>query len=185
VPPIVGHLYFESSGQVDAWSDQGIADGVLLDADRLTSPPVGQAYYAWLLPDQGNSERPVVLLGRLDVKERTAQLEYRDPEHRNLLAITSQLLITAQDAAQTPSFPALESSTWRYVASIAQRRAPGTPYSLLDHLRHLLSADPHSKHAASLAGCPSGSIATRRRSWNGPSVREATGTPPGLPTVAS
>jgi transcriptional regulator with XRE-family HTH domain len=144
--PVIGSLYFASSGQVNDSTSQGIADEALLDVHSLAPLPTGQGYYAWLLPDQANPEQPVVSLGQLTVRHGSARLMYSDPSHTNLLAATSQLLITAQPVTvPAPSFPPVESSAWRYIASIPQVRAPGQEYSLLDHLRHLLSDDPELK----------------------------------------
>lgn len=144
VPPsVVGNLYFDSSGYVTGSTNQGIADQVLLDVHSLAPLPPGQGYYAWLLPDQAKTEQPVVSLGQLTVRDGVARQAYSDPQHSNLLAAMSQLLITAQPVTNPPpSFPTVETSTWRYIASIPQVRAPGQQYSLLDHLRHLLSDDP-------------------------------------------
>jgi transcriptional regulator with XRE-family HTH domain len=144
--PIIGDLYFESSGQVNDSTNQGIADEAQLSVHALAPLPAGQGYYAWLLPDQANPEQPVVLLGQFSGRGGAAQLVYSDPLHTNLLAATSQLLITAQPVTTLPpSFPPVESSAWRYAASIPQMRSPGQQYSLLDHLRHLLSDDPALK----------------------------------------
>lgn len=141
--PVVGSLSFASSGYVTGSTNQGLADQVLLDVHNLAALPPGQGYFAWLLPDQDKPEQPVVALGQLAVRDGAAQLAYSDPGHSNLLAVTSQFLITAQAVTNPPpSFPDVETSTWRYSASLPQVRAPGQQYSLLDHLRHLLSDDP-------------------------------------------
>ena len=142
-PQVVGTLSFESSGAVTGTSNQGIADGVVLNLQSLAPPPPGQGYYAWLLPDLSSPEQPVVPLGLLTVRGGKALLQYSDPQHANLLAATSQLLVTAQVVTiPPPAFPTVEKSTWRYVAIIPQSRPPGQRYSLLDHLRHLLADDP-------------------------------------------
>ena len=141
--PVIGSLYFESSGQVNDSTDQGITDEALLELHSLSPLPGGQAYFAWLLPDQANPEQPVVSLGQLTVRDGAARLLYSDLSHSNLLGATSQLLITVQPVTNPPaSFPPVESSAWRYDASIPQVPAPGQQYSLLSHLRHLLSDDP-------------------------------------------
>jgi hypothetical protein len=70
---------------------------------------------------------------------------YSAPQHNNLLASTSRLLVTEQDASIIPLSPSTDHRDWRYVAAIAQIHPSGTaysPYSLLDHIRHLLAKEP-------------------------------------------
>jgi hypothetical protein len=59
--------------------------------------------------------------------------------------MTSELVITEQDAAVSPLAPSTDKADWRYVAVIPQQPNPKDlphHYSLLDHLRHLLASDP-------------------------------------------
>lgn len=143
-PPIVGHVYFESSGQVSPQSGAGIADEVQLDFSQLAPPPPGKRYYAWLVT--GSIEGKAILLGSLSVSRGEATLWYPgDVLHTNLLAIVNRFLITQEDAtASPPLVPTPDKAAWRYAAAFSQ--APNTaenpPYSLLDHLQHLLSSDP-------------------------------------------
>ena len=44
-----------------------------------------------------------------------------------------------------PSTPSFNLSTWRYFAQLPHQRAPGQTFSMLDHLRHLLTNDPKLK----------------------------------------
>jgi len=142
---VVGQLLFLSSGQVQDNSSQGIADTVRLQLQMQYGPAAGKQYYAWLLPDQDNEEAPAILLGTINRRGQLGLVTYSDPQHNNLLASTSRLLVTEQDASVTPLSPSTDHRDWRYVASIAQIRPLGTPYSpynLLDHIRHLLVKEP-------------------------------------------
>jgi transcriptional regulator with XRE-family HTH domain len=142
----VGHLYFLSSGQTSTTSNQGIADEVQFDLHSLAAPAAGTSYYAWLLPDSDQPENPAILLGKIAVSNGVGTLFYRDPEYTNLLAVTSRLLVTQEDATVRPLTPSTDPRTWRYQAQIPQIRPQAAPgeasYSVLDHLRHLLSNDP-------------------------------------------
>jgi len=68
-----------------------------------------------------------------------------DQQHDNLLENYSRFRITEEDANITPIAPSLVTSNWRYLAELPQKPNPtDTPnhFSVLAHLRHLLSADP-------------------------------------------
>ncbi len=141
----LGQLVFLSSGQVGDNSSQGIADTISLQMQIQRGPAAGKQYYAWLLPEQSNAEAPPILLGTIIKHEQVGQMTYRDPQHTNMLSSTSRLLVTEQDASITPLTPSTDPSDWRYVASIADIHPSGTPYgpySLLDHIRHLLAKEP-------------------------------------------
>ena len=141
---VVGQLLFLSSWQVRDNSSQGIADTVRLQLQLQYGPAAGKQYYAWLLPDQGNEEAPAILLGTVNRQGRVGLVTYSDPQHTNLLASTSRLLVTEQDASITPLSPSTDHRDWRYIATIAQIHPSGTaysPYSLLDHIRHLLAKE--------------------------------------------
>jgi hypothetical protein len=148
-PPIVGQLHFLSSDQLSENSSQGICDEVEIILSHLAPPAPGKRYYAWLLHDADQSEGSDLLLGTLSVSGGgTAYLFYPgDAEHSNLLAVMSRFLVTEEDATITPINPSPDTSTWHYVGAFAQQvaadAAPGTPqFSYLDHVRHLLAADP-------------------------------------------
>ena len=75
----------------------------------------------------------------------TASLAYGgDAEHTDLLASNSRFLITEEDANTPPPGPSLDSNAWSYYAEFSQKPNPLDPkkYSLYDHIRHLLAADP-------------------------------------------
>lgn len=142
---VVGHLYFLSSQQVSESSDQGLNDEVQLDLHSIPVPAPGKSYYAWLLSDKNQGEATIVLLGKLSIDHGNVHLLYTgDQQHTNLLAITSRFLITEEDALTTPITPSPDYSDWRYYAEFPQSPDPTDMhhYSFLDHLRHLLAADP-------------------------------------------
>jgi hypothetical protein len=67
-----------------------------------------------------------------------------DAQHSNLLTNYSRFLITLEDANNTPSTPSFDFSAWRYAAAIPHMPNPNDTrfhYSMLDHLRHLLSGE--------------------------------------------
>jgi eukaryotic-like serine/threonine-protein kinase len=139
---IVGHAFLFSSGQVSESSNQGINDQLQISLQNVPDPQPGKAYYAWLEADLNQPEEAAIPLGRLTVTHGSIQYIYRDSQHTNLLANNSQLLITQEDPSTTPDQPTLDKSAWSYNAVIPQTRASGQTYSMLDHLRHLLSKDP-------------------------------------------
>jgi len=180
--PIVGHLYFASSGQVSQQSGAGIADEVQLDLAGLAPPAAGESYYAWLIA--GSVEGQPLLLGRLAVAHGAAQLTYSDPLHTNLLSVVNRFLITEETTtAVPPNVPDPDRSAWRYAAAFSQvpnaRETP--PYSLLDHLHHLLSADPALEQIGLHGGLDIWLFRDTQKilEWAG-SARDAWGKDPGL-----
>jgi hypothetical protein len=91
---IVGYAYFFSSGILDAQINQGINDGLEVDLEDLPPPLAGTAYYGWLLPDTEHSRDMPLLLGTLPFSPRLVHLRYLDPQHTDLLALSSRVLIT-------------------------------------------------------------------------------------------
>jgi len=80
-----------------------------------------------------------ILLGTLAVDSNgNAHLHYSDPQHTNLLGITSRLLITEENAGSRPRSPSSDQRTWHYFAKISQTPIPFATGSLLDQLRELL-----------------------------------------------
>jgi hypothetical protein len=142
---IAGHLYFLSTGQLGQNGNNGVNDKVELTLSQLPPPASGKSYYAWLRSDANMSDGRVVLLGKLQVaRNGSASLTYVDSQHTDLLALVSRFLITEEDAATLPIIPSPDQSTWRYQGIIAQIPNPNDEkhFSLLDHLRHLLAAEP-------------------------------------------
>jgi len=142
--PIVGHVYFTSSGQLNPTSSEGLNDVVHLVLGGLLPPAPGKSYYAWLLPDTSHDEQQPVFLGALQILKGSTQLTYISPNHANMLATYSRFLVTEQMANEEPIIPSLDPATWRYAGSIPDIPTPGDANhnSLLAHLRHLLAKDP-------------------------------------------
>jgi hypothetical protein len=143
-PTLVGTLAFTDSGQYDPDTTVGYNDIVTLSLHSLTTPQTGMAYFAWLLPDQGDDGTPPLLLGRLSVNAGNAAFQYTSPAHTNLLAKYSRVRIIEQQALNDPITPSPDPKTWRWEGSLPNTPNPGDAqhYSLLDHSRHLLAKDP-------------------------------------------
>jgi serine/threonine protein kinase len=145
---IVGHAFFLSSGLLGSISsNQGITDELQINLQNLPDPPSGKRYYAWLLNDQ-QLDLPAIAIGPLTLNHRQVTMTYSDPQHNNLLTNYSHFLITEEDATQPPTNPSLDTNTWRYSAVFSTKPNPADTtnhFSLLDHLRHLLSQDPKLK----------------------------------------
>lgn len=144
-PPqtIVGHAFFGSSGLISQTSNQGITDKIQINLQHVSDPQPGKHYYAWLISER-QPDVPALALGPVSVNHGQVTLSYSDPRHNNLLANYSRFLVTEVDANQQPAVPSLDVNTWSYYAAFSRTPNPADPkhYSLLDHLRHLLSQDP-------------------------------------------
>jgi DNA-binding XRE family transcriptional regulator len=154
----VGTIAFLSSNDVDGNSAQGMNDEVVIHLVDVPTPATSTSYFAWMTGSPG-SEAIWMPLGRLTWMPTPpprshalsssgsvssggmASLFYVSPRHSNLLVTFNRFLIT-QEATSIP--PQQPSPAWIYEASISAISTPGDPnhYSLLDHLRHLLAADP-------------------------------------------
>lgn len=148
VTPVVGHVFFTSSGLLNPDNSQGINDQVVIDLHGITAPQPGKALYAWLLGDKSQSEAPSVYLGQLTPNNGNASLLYKgNTLHSNLLLYESRFLITEEDAAAPPTSYSPDTRTWRYYAEISQAPSPKDKlhFTLLDHLRHLTSESPELK----------------------------------------
>jgi serine/threonine protein kinase len=141
-PTSIGYAFFVSSGQLNQDNSQGINDELLFNLHNMPNPPVGKAYYAWLLGDETSSEPPVTPLGRLNPDHGSVHfLCPGNQSHTNLLAVESRLLITEEDASLSPTNYTPDTRAWAYYAEISQAPSPADKlhFSLLAHLRHLLS----------------------------------------------
>ena len=142
---LVGQAFFDSSGQSNENSSQGINDELQINLTNISAPPQGKSYFAWLLSDTGTSPQTSLLLGKLSVIHGKAQFLYPgNKPHTNLLTITSRLLITQEDATTTPTSPSSAQNAWRYYAALPQTPDPkDTTHHLkmLDYLRNLLAED--------------------------------------------
>jgi hypothetical protein len=136
---------FVSSGQFNASTGTGINDGLQIDLHGIADPAPGKSYYAWLMGDNNQSDTASIFLGKLTVTQGNVHFSYQNPQHDNLLAHYSNFLITEEDAQITPVGPSLDHSAWKYNASFPQMPDPTDTnrFSRLDHLRHLLAADPN------------------------------------------
>jgi hypothetical protein len=147
LPASVGRVAFLSSNQLSQNSSQGIADRVLVDLSNIPAAAPQKNYYAWLLGDKSQGDGKSLLLGPLQVNSGRAHLLYNgDGQHTNLLMLYSRFLVTQEDATVTPISPTPDFAAWRFYGEISQvpinSPANVKHYSFLDHLRHLLAADP-------------------------------------------
>jgi serine/threonine protein kinase len=154
--PATGQAFYTSSGQFVPGSARGVADKVQVDLQNLPSPPSGKSYYLWLLGDTnpidrkqalaaGHLQPPLLLTNNLPLNN--GHIHYVFPgtaQHDNLLAISSRLLITEEDAGLSPETPSSDRQTWRYFATIPQQTIGTSGYSALSHIRHLLYDDLRS-----------------------------------------
>jgi eukaryotic-like serine/threonine-protein kinase len=147
---VVGHAFFTSSGAASGANNMGINDSFQVSLSNIPSPQAGKSYYAWLLPDQVQSEANPRALGVLVISNGAATLSspYVDPLHENLLGSFSRFLVTEEPTSPPPLDPSLNKGTWRYYAEIPQSPpvqncvAAINQLNALCHLRHLLSGDP-------------------------------------------
>ncbi|HET8913836.1 MAG TPA: hypothetical protein VFN23_20355 [Ktedonobacteraceae bacterium] len=143
---IVGHVYFQGSGQINELTNQGINDEVQVELDSLNKPTPGNSYYAWLLSDKNLSDIHSILLGTINVVGGKGQMQYGgDAQHTNLLALYSRFLVTEEPGNVVPLAPTPDQQSWRYVTEFNQTPNPNDTvhhFSMLDHLRHLLASDP-------------------------------------------
>lgn len=139
-----GQVFFTSSGAVSEHNTNGENDEVIVQIHDLRPAARGYAYYAWLLSSLTTSESASFPLGQITGHQGEARLQYANPEHTNLLALTSRLLVTEEATHPAPMAPTLDRAAWRYYGALPQMPDPHSPqhFSLLDHLRHLLSQDP-------------------------------------------
>jgi hypothetical protein len=144
VPLLIGYAAFESSGLVDAQMTQGINDEVQLDLYQVPTPDPGTRYWAWLLPDKELLQ--AILLGQLTIEHAAIHFHYAgDQQHTDLLATTSRLLVTEEDAVHPPRIPSMDEHRWRYYGAIPHDPNPTNSMdhaSLLDHIRSLVSGPP-------------------------------------------
>jgi len=139
----VGSAYFISSGKVNETTNQGANDEFQINLHNIAAPSSGRSYFAWLMSDSSQVEGPTILLGKLPFNNGTITYIFPgDGQHTNLLATYSRFLITEEDANATPLVPSPDKTQWKYYAAIPQTIPSGKTFSLLDHLRHLLTNDP-------------------------------------------
>jgi len=141
---IVGTVNFINSEQYNRDGSAGITDEVQISFSRLPSPDAGKAYYVWLLSDARQKTEQSLLLGRLTVQNGQSYLLYMgDAKHSNILISYCRLVLSMESASVVPVQPG-PTSMWRGYGEIANIPIPSATidhYSLLDHLRHLMSED--------------------------------------------
>ncbi|MBV9230994.1 MAG: hypothetical protein JOZ18_16920, partial [Chloroflexi bacterium] len=138
---VVGVASFFSSGELNNQNVPSINDGMEIHLQNIPAPAPGNRYYAWLQDNQ--TETVSIALGPLTVNQGIVSLTYMDSQHRDMLAMTSNFLITEEPANVIPNNPSLDKRQWRYSATLPQLRSPKDNFSYLDHIRHLLSTEPN------------------------------------------
>jgi hypothetical protein len=139
---VVGHVFFISSGQWNDNSSQGDNDTLQIELSNVPNPASGKSYYAWLLSDKSQNPMVAVPLGALSVVQGNVHFSYSNPQHSNLIATTSRLLITEEN---TQSTPPRFGGVWRYYAELPQESSTtGTSHpTALSSIRALLYQEPH------------------------------------------
>ncbi|GCE08386.1 serine/threonine protein kinase [Dictyobacter aurantiacus] len=141
--PIVGQMSFYNTGNALDSNNPTINDGVMINLKNVAMPAAGKVYKAWLY-NKRQPENDALLLGNITITNGAGTLNYRSPNHQNLLASMSAFVITENAPNDQPVTPVLDTKTWRYSGSIPDQPRNGDPehFSQLDHLRHLLSSEP-------------------------------------------
>ena len=113
---VVGQVFFQDDAL-------GHADVLRLNIQNVAALPQNQVYDAWL---QDNNHH-TLLLGPLTLNNDTATLLYQgNAKHTNLLSLTQQIFVTAENAGQTLSTPTgnvvyratLDTASFQYVKNI-------------------------------------------------------------------
>jgi eukaryotic-like serine/threonine-protein kinase len=144
-----GQAFFVSSGLLGSLnSSQGTTDELQINLQSIPNPHPGESYYAWLMDNNNQSSIATIFLGTIVVDHGQVNFSFQGTApHDNLLANYSRFLITEEATNITPSHPSPDKSNWRYYAEFSQKPGLQDPqkYSLYDHIRHLLAADPKLK----------------------------------------
>ncbi len=158
--PVIGHVYYLSSGQLNSDTAQGIADQIQIDLQNVPPPQSGRSYYAWLLPDRHPDMNPdligprpltppILLTNNLPVNNGSVHYFYdgSQTQHNNLIATTSRLLITEEPTGQNTHTPSNNHADWHYYAELPQAQIPndGPGFSALTHIRHLFYNETNIK----------------------------------------
>jgi len=132
-PKAIGQAAFVNSQQ------GGISAEVQVRLPALPTLSAGEVYTVWLMSDQKQSDTVWLSLGSLHTGEQVQTLAPSGASNINLLSTYSQLCITASSL----SFIPMARSDCRYYGEITQKPndQDSDHYSLLDHVRHLLSSD--------------------------------------------
>ncbi|GAC1389270.1 MAG: hypothetical protein NVSMB38_02980 [Ktedonobacteraceae bacterium] len=136
---IIGHAFFNSSGAFTEDSTNNATDELHLSIPTMPSPAAGNSYYLWLLSDLNKNPTTFIALGAVSLNHGSVDATYTTPQHTNLIATTSRLLITEEKTNPAPSSFSPNRHTWRYYAELVQTpTSVGDPVSSLYFLRRLL-----------------------------------------------
>jgi hypothetical protein len=144
----LGCAFFRSSLGPNASglnTSKGINDILEIDLANVPAPAAGKSYYGWLLGSATNPESTSVFLRPLAVEHGNIHAIYQEPQQNDLLIGTSVFLITEEASSVQPIVPSPDQSAWRYYDALSQTPDPKDTtnhFSVLDHLHHLLTADP-------------------------------------------
>jgi hypothetical protein len=114
-------------------------DGLKLQLQHLADPAMGSQYYGWLQATDKAST--LIVLGKLDPEHGTLSFSYTDPQHRDLLALSDNLLITEEATNIVPNAPTSDKDLWRYAGSFPLSHVAKNADSYHDQIRQLLSSD--------------------------------------------
>jgi serine/threonine protein kinase len=137
---IVGHAYLRSSGQITDANSNGLNDELQLTLTNIPDAAPNKSYYLWLLSDLATKPTTSIALGSIPISQGRVNRIFTTPEHKNLIATTSRLLITEEASGPTPKQFSTDRRAWRYYAEIPQRTlSPGAPrLGSIRYLRFLL-----------------------------------------------
>jgi serine/threonine protein kinase len=150
--PIVGHAYFASSGQFVDNSINGINDELHLVLSNIPPPASGKSYYLWLLSDEQQNPMTFIALGKVPGNHPNIDITYTTPQHTNLIATTSRLLITEENTNPPPTRFSSDSRTWRYTAELPQPPTPISPFTNPLRYLRLLMVESNKMAALGLHG---------------------------------
>ncbi len=150
-----GDAAFISAAPLNEGTTQGLNNELQINLSNIPNPPPGKSYYAWLFSDKNRNPVISLVLGKLHVNSGSVTFLYPgDSQHTDLLATYSRLLITEEDLKSIPWYPSTGQSTRSYYAELPQK--PNASGKALDHLRFLLSDDPHLQQLGIDGGLISG-----------------------------
>ena len=141
--PVVGHVYFLNSGQLDNMGEKGAMDELQIELRNIPPPATGKSYYAWLSNNFNQGDASYYPLGAVSVSHgNISAIIISTVNGGNLLARYSSFLLTEEDTSVTPVAPTPDLSNWRYSATLPQQPDPKDKImhgTVLMHLQHLLS----------------------------------------------
>jgi hypothetical protein len=139
----IGTGLFFDSGLIDPTTTVfGSMDQFSLSMRTLPTPTTRMEDVVWLLPDVADHATLPLLLGTL--QRGQTEIRYASSTHQNLLIHYSRVLITEQPAHTSAMMPPQNTKVWQATGAfpIIPAANDENHFTLLDHLRHLLAADP-------------------------------------------